>query len=325
MTTSLALPQPTLVTCHVADIDEFAAMMNATGREANIDPLRLGPFCADVWLADFGTLHVSFCQFGGPMHHTGVKRQQFLHFDTLLAVGPGPNRIHGHEVGSQQLFSFDPQRASDTILSAGTLIGDVLVSQDVFFATCQAMRRDDLDSKFLRGDIVYLPRSLSTYQQYLREILQLIQQRSPLLSQPDYRHMLLGDLVPLLIDAIPRQKPRPLPAALLHHRAQLARRARDYIHAHLDQPLTLKDIYTEIGTSRRTLYYSFETIFGMTPMDYVKVQRLRGVRRSLKQADPKATSITKIANQWGFWSLYHFAKAYQAQFGELPSETLRKL
>jgi hypothetical protein len=120
-------------------------------------------------LADFGALHVSFCQFGGSMHHTGVKRQHFLHFDTLLAVGPGPNRIHGHAVDGQQLFSFDPQRASDTILSAGSLIGDVLVSQDVFFATCQAMRRDDLNAQCLRSDIVYLPSSLSTYQHYLRE------------------------------------------------------------------------------------------------------------------------------------------------------------
>ena len=125
------------------DVDEFAAMMNATGREAHIEQLSLEPFRADVWLADFGALHVSFCQFGGPMHHPGVKCQHFLHFDTLLAVGPGPNRIHGHAADGQQLFSFDPQRASDTILSAGSLIGNVLVSQDVFFATCQAMRRDD--------------------------------------------------------------------------------------------------------------------------------------------------------------------------------------
>ena len=59
-------------------------------------------------------------------------------------------------------------------------------------------------------------------------------------------------------------------------------------------------------------------------MDYVKAQPLQGVRRSLKQADAKTASVAKIANQWGFWSLYHFAKAYQAQFGKLPSETLKE-
>jgi AraC family ethanolamine operon transcriptional activator len=258
------------------------------------------------------------------MYHTGHKRRGFIHFDTLLATGTGPNQIHGHAVETDNLFSFDPDRASDTVLAAGSLIGDILVEAELFFATCQAMRRDDLNAAFLRRDIAYLPQSLAIYQRYLGDLSPLIKARSPLLSQPEYRQMILGDLLPILIDAIPRQTSQALPPAAPNQRAQLARQARDFIHANLDQPLTLKDIYMSLGISRRTLYYSFESIFGMTPIDYLKVQRLQGVRRSLKQADPTTASVAKIANRWGFWSLNHFAKAYQAQFGELPSETLRK-
>lgn len=59
-------------------------------------------------------------------------------------------------------------------------------------------------------------------------------------------------------------------------------------------------------------------------MAYLKVQRLHGARRALKLHDPKTTSVTAIAQQWGFWNLGHFGQAYKALFGELPSQTLRR-
>jgi len=314
---------PKIISRTFTDIDEVEAMMNRQ-RPAKITPLSLDPFEAHVDQADFGNLLLFFAEISSPMHRMGERRHGFIQFNTNLATAPQTGLIHGQPLNADTLSSFDMSRDTDTILRAPMIISDIHIQQDVFTTTCQAMRRDDLNARFLRNDWLYSPTTLRVYQAYLRELLHLIKTRSPLLSQRDCRQMLLGDLVPLLIDAIPRQTSQHLSTAPLHHRAELARRARDYIHDHLDRPITLKDIYTAIGTSRRTLYYSFESIFDMTPIAYLKLQRLRGVRRSFKQADPKATSITKIANQWGFWSLYHFAKAYQAQFGELPSETLKR-
>lgn len=185
------------------------------------------------------------------------------------------------------------------------------------------MRRDDLDVRFFQREFIHLPTTLSTYRSYMQQLLHLVKQRSPLLERPDYCRLILGDLIPLLIDAIPKRKPHyhfpPHPA----QRAKLVRRAEDYIQAHIYDPLTLKDIYSVLGVSRRTLFYSFESVFGVTPMDYIKAQRLQGARRGLKQADSKTTSIAAIAHRWGFWNSGHFAQAYKAMFNELPSQTLR--
>jgi AraC family ethanolamine operon transcriptional activator len=134
----------------------------------------------------------------------------------------------------------------------------------------------------------------------------------------------LGDILPLLIDAIPRRAPNFCLTPHPQQQARLVRRATDYIEAHIHAPLTLKDLYTELGVSRRTLFYSFERVFGVTPMEYIKVQRLQGVHRALKAADPNLTSIVAIAHRWGFWHSGQFAKAYKTMFGELPSETLQK-
>ena len=320
---SKIITTPKITSRTFTDIDEAEAVMNRQ-RPAKITPLSLAPFAAYIDQADFGSLLFFFAEIASPIHRTGERRQGFVQFNTCLTATSQTDFIHGQPLNADTLSSFDMSRDSDTILQANTLISDVHVQQDYFAATCQAMRRDDLDANFLRQDWLYTPTTLRVYQSYLRELLYLIKTRSSLLYQPDYRQMIVGDFIPLLIDAIPRQKATPLPAVNSNTRTQVARRARDFIHDNLDQPITLKDIYTAIGTSRRTLYYSFESIFGMTPIDYLKLQRLQGVRRSLKQANPTTSSVTKIANRWGFWSLNHFTKDYQVQFGELPSETLKQ-
>jgi AraC family ethanolamine operon transcriptional activator len=314
---------PNIASRTFTDIEQAEALMNRK-RPAKITPLSLASFRAHVDQADFGELLLFFADVSSPIHRTGARRAGFIQFGTALATTQEAIFNHGQPITTDTLHSFDRSRDTDMVIRAHILISDVHIQQDLFEATCQAMRRDDLNARFFRQDWIQAPTTLRVYQAYLRDLLHLIKTKSPLLSQPDYRQMVLGDLLPILIDAIPRQKTLTLSAASPSQRTRLARQARDFIHDNLDQPLTLKDIYTAIGTSRQTLYYSFESLFGMTPIAYLKLQRLLGVRRSLKQADPQATSITKIAHQWGFWSLNHFAKAYQAQFGELPSETLKR-
>ena len=305
------------------DIDEVASMMSLH-RPTQLNPLSLDPFCVNITQADFGPLLFFFADLKTPVHHTGERRRGFIQFATTQGTMPPLGFVQKQPLDTNTLASFDQSRETNSIWRANVQVFDIHIQQDLFAATCQAMRRDDLDAHFLRRDCLSLPTTLRLYQAYLWDLLELIKTRSPLLQTPEYRHMILGDLLPILIDAIPRQKATSLPAPAPNTRAMLAHRARDFIHAHLDQPLTLKDIYQALGVSRRTLYYSFESIFEMSPIGYLKLQRLQGVRRSLQQADPTTSSVAKIAPQWGFWSLSHFAQDYQAQFGELPSETLRQ-
>lgn len=102
------------------------------------------------------------------------------------------------------------------------------------------------------------------------------------------------------------------------------KQAEDYMLAHLDQPLTLTQLCQALYVSKRSLFYGFEDMFGVSPMAYLKIQRLQTVRRSLKVATPETASVANIARQFGFWSPGHFSRDYKTMFGELPSETLRR-
>jgi AraC family ethanolamine operon transcriptional activator len=303
------------------DVDELTQLLN-TYREVQIEPLSLEPFQANFYQVDFKALTLIFAEAFKPVNLRGERRSGYTQFGVFLQLGANPAFVHQQLVNIYTLCGFDASRGSDNIYPANTVIGEIQVRQDLLESTLISMRRDDLDARFLRREFIYLPTTLLSYGHYMQELLHLVKQRSPLLYRSDYRRLIIGDLLPLLIDAIPRQKhDYQLPPSPIQ-RSKLVYRARDYIQAHIHQPLTLKELYTLLGVSRRTLFYSFESIFGMTPMEYIKAQRLQGARRSLQQADPKATSIAGIAHQWGFYNSGHFAKAYKAMFNELPSQTL---
>ena len=97
----------------------------------------------------------------------------------------------------------------------------------------------------------------------------------------------------------------------------------EFIEEQADCAPTIKDICRASGASYRTLNYAFLDRFGVAPKQYLQAVRLDGVRKDLRRDEPDVT-VSNIANNWGFWHMGQFAADYKRQFGELPSETLRR-
>jgi AraC family ethanolamine operon transcriptional activator len=109
----------------------------------------------------------------------------------------------------------------------------------------------------------------------------------------------------------------------LERRKKLVDKACELMLAHADEPLSILQICSRVGTSRRKLNYSFQDVLGTTPLKYLRHLRLNGVRRALRNAQPGST-VQDLAAQWGFWHLSQFAQDYKRLFGELPSTTLNQ-
>lgn len=60
----------------------------------------------------------------------------------------------------------------------------------------------------------------------------------------------------------------------------------------------------------------------MSPHAYIKLRRLKQVRRALRRRSCAESLVKSIASAHGFWHLDYFARDYRARFGESPSETL---
>jgi AraC-like DNA-binding protein len=88
--------------------------------------------------------------------------------------------------------------------------------------------------------------------------------------------------------------------------------------------LSVPELARQAGAPERTLRAAFQGSFGLSPQEYLRIQRLHEARRLLRASCQDQTTVTQVAFELGFWDLGRFAGAYRALFGERPSETLRK-
>ncbi len=124
-----------------------------------------------------------------------------------------------------------------------------------------------------------------------------------------------------LLEVLKVETPRPAKTQSYYHRKKVVDCARQFLEYHLDEPVTVTQLCEVTNVSRRTLQYSFESILGISPIQYLRISRLNGVRRSLVHTK-NGPVVSDIAAQWGFWHLSQFAKDYKQLFGEQPSQTL---
>lgn len=96
-------------------------------------------------------------------------------------------------------------------------------------------------------------------------------------------------------------------------------RVVDAITSFPERPYSLADLCRIGCASARALQTQFQERFEMSPMQYLRRERLMRARAELRQGQG---TVSAVAYGWGFSNLGRFARAYQAQFGELPSETL---
>lgn len=106
-------------------------------------------------------------------------------------------------------------------------------------------------------------------------------------------------------------------------RKRLVDRACEMMMSRAEEPPTILQVCSHLGTSRRKLNYCFQDILGTTPVKYLRALRLNAARRALRAANA-STSVQDVAATCGFWHLSQFGQDYKQLFGELPSATLRK-
>ena len=99
--------------------------------------------------------------------------------------------------------------------------------------------------------------------------------------------------------------------------------AVELLRSRPSHPWTVSELASAVSTSVRSLQEGFRHTLDTTPMAYLRRRRLELARQDLITGAPGATTVTEVANRWGFVHLARFAATYRAAFGESPSATLR--
>ncbi len=88
--------------------------------------------------------------------------------------------------------------------------------------------------------------------------------------------------------------------------------------------MNLSDLERFTKLSTRSLQLIFKKNFGMTPSQFLREQKLKFARNMLLDKD-NSMNVTQVALEIGCINFSQFSKYYKEHFGELPSETRKKI
>ena len=108
-----------------------------------------------------------------------------------------------------------------------------------------------------------------------------------------------------------------------HNNPEFLQRALQYIHNNIQYNISSEDLERISGVSKQKLSKAFRDRMKVSFNSYIRHYRLKCIYQELSLAQDKK-NITSIAMKWGVNHLGRFSIEYKQQFGESPSDTIRK-
>lgn len=102
-------------------------------------------------------------------------------------------------------------------------------------------------------------------------------------------------------------------------------RAVELLNEHPEEAWSTTTLARAVHVSLRSLQNGFIRHLGKPPMTYLRELRLTRIRQDLEEASVMTTTVESVAYAWGMVHMGRFAAAYRQAFGELPSQTLKRL
>ncbi|MDE6269525.1 MAG: response regulator, partial [Muribaculaceae bacterium] len=111
--------------------------------------------------------------------------------------------------------------------------------------------------------------------------------------------------------------PEPRSIAITSLDERLIERAVHYVDDNMKRTdLSVEELATELGMSRVHLYKRLKQITGKTPIEFIRVLRLKRAAQMLRESQ---LNISEIAYNCGFNNPKYFSRYFKEEFGVLPS------
>lgn len=101
------------------------------------------------------------------------------------------------------------------------------------------------------------------------------------------------------------------------HRSQTIRRAKEYIHSHLGEDLSLSKVAAKVNISNNYLSFLFKTELDQTYSTYVMNKRMEKAKDLLDNSDFKIYEVAEIC---GYNSVNHFISVFKKNTGITPAQ-----
>lgn len=150
------------------------------------------------------------------------------------------------------------------------------------------------------------------------------------LAGPDAAHqpLIVAGMAPLLAAALLECYPSNVTEQELANEPALPETLKDavsFIHHHAGGDISINDVAGAVHLTPRAVQYLFRRQLGTTPTEYIRRVRLNRAHQELVAGVPSTTTVTEIAQRWGFAHTGRFAVLYRQTYGQSPHTTLRHL
>lgn len=228
-----------------------------------------------------------------------------------------PVRINGLTVQAEHMMCSPGDREFELLTPSNFDIYGLVISKEKLFNHAQAQGIN------IDWDLLTSSRRLHLSKNKLQAIRYLV---SRILDNKTayISPKLSNDLLMIaLIEVVENTRKTEKVTASFNRRRAVVEQVKDYLRQYKEEPISILDLCEACHVSRRTLQYSFETVMGVSPLQYLRLSRLNGVRRDLSNTTDNR-SIADIAAEWGFWHMSQFSQDYKHLFNEQPSQTLHR-
>jgi AraC family ethanolamine operon transcriptional activator len=237
------------------DIDELETIARGKNqRDIRLTQLSLGSLHCEYLMVDYGEVRLTFAKPNCPIRCVGTKVQGCIDFSCVLDSQYPTVLAHGYRTSLFTLTVMDTHLETNIVVPAEQIFFTLQIKSTVVEDCAEALNRSDLTDRYWRQNFVYAPETLPSVQAYLLELLTVARQKSAFLQLLTTKQLIQGDLLPLIIDALPTDQ-STTPGLFPLSRMELAQKAEAYIQDHLEDPLTVEALCQVLHTSKRTLFY----------------------------------------------------------------------
>jgi AraC-like DNA-binding protein len=97
-----------------------------------------------------------------------------------------------------------------------------------------------------------------------------------------------------------------------------------FIHRHAARDVGVADVAAAVHLTPRAVQYLFRQRLDTTPTEYLRRVRLHRAHQDLMNGDRSGTTVTEVAQRWGFAHTGRFAVLYRQAYGQSPHTTLKQ-
>lgn len=146
---------------------------------------------------------------------------------------------------------------------------------------------------------------------------------------PDTAHqpMVVSAMAPLLASVLLECFPSTVTDHELASDSAVPEAVKDavsFIQRNAAGDVGINDVAAAVHLTPRAVQYLFRRHLDTTPTEYMRRVRLGRAHQELRAGAPGTTTVTEIAQRWGFAHTGRFAVLYRQTYGQSPHTTLRQ-